>query len=101
MNWSIICQSDPLIIKVTQVVSRSDFDIYGFSYHPNPVNDILYFSSNSKIEKVVISNILGQQIDANLNSDNTTLDMSNLPSGNYFVKITIEGASKTIKVVKN
>jgi len=95
------CMSDPLIIMVTLVVNRSDFDIYGFSYHPNPTSDILHFSLNSKIENVTISNILGQQISANLNSDNTILDMSNLPSGNYFVKVTIEGVSKTIKIIKN
>jgi len=94
------CQSDPLIITVTQVVNRSDFDIYGFSYYPNPVNDILHFSANMPIQKIVISNILGQQISAKRNSDNTILDMSNLPTGNYFVKVTIEGISKTIKVVK-
>jgi len=28
------------------------------------------------------------------------LDMSDLPTGNYLVKITIEGVAKTIKVVK-
>jgi len=77
----------------TTTVNVATFDLFGFSYHPNPVNDILHFSSNSKIEKVTISNILGQQISANLNSDNTILDMSNLPSGNYFVKVTIEGVS--------
>jgi len=85
----------------TTTVNITTFDLFGFSYHPNPVNDILHFSSNSKIENVTINNILGQEINANLNSDNTTLDMSNLPSGNYFVKVTIEGVSKTIKVIKN
>jgi len=95
-----ICMSDPLIIIVTQVVNRTDFDVYGFSYYPNPVNDVLHFSSNSKIEKVVITNMIGQTINANLNSDNTILDMSDLPTGNYFVKVTIEGISKTIKVIK-
>jgi len=85
----------------TTTVNVANFDLFGFRYHPNPVNDILHFSSNSKIEKVIISNILGQQISANLNSDNTTLDMSNLPSGNYFVKVTIEGVSRTIKIIKN
>jgi len=95
------CMSDPLIITVTMVVSRSEFDIYGFSYHPNPVNDVLYFSSNSKIEKVVISNMLGQEVKTNLSSDKTSMDVSNLPSGNYFVKVTIEGVSKIIKIIKN
>jgi len=44
--------------------------------------------------------MLGQKVKANLSSDKTNLDMSNLPSGNYLVKVTIEGVSKTIKVVK-
>jgi len=62
---------------------------------------MLYFSTNTAIENVVVSNMLGQQINANVSSDKTSLDMSNLPNGNYFVKVTIEGVSKTIKVIKN
>jgi len=45
--------------------------------------------------------MLGQQISVNANSDNTNIDLSNLSAGNYFVKVTIEGVSKTIKVLKN
>jgi len=44
--------------------------------------------------------MLGQQINVSVSSDKTSLDMSNLASGNYFVKVTIEGVTKTIKVVK-
>jgi len=95
------CVSDVLEITVTQTVSLSDFDIYGFSYYPNPVNDVLHFSSNSPIEKVTISNMLGQTININTNSGNKSLDLSDLSNGNYFVKITIEGISKTIKIIKN
>jgi len=95
------CMSDPLIINVTETVNRYDFDLFGFSYYPNPVNDILTFSFNQPIENVVVSNLLGQTMDVNKNSDNKNLDMANLPTGNYLVKITIEGVSKTIKVVKN
>jgi len=94
------CQSDALIITVTQVVSRSEFDVFGFAYYPNPVNDMLHFSSNQPIENILVSNMLGQQINVSVSSDKTSLDMSNLPSGNYFVKITIEGVAKMIKVVK-
>jgi len=95
------CQSDSLVITVVEEqASRSDFDIFGFSYYPNPVTDILTFSSNQPIDKVVVSNMLGQEVKANLSSDKTSLDMSNLANGNYLVKVTIEGVSKTIKVVK-
>jgi len=68
--------------------------------YPNPVNDVLHFSSNTAIENVTISNMLGQEVKANLSSDKTSVDLSNLQSGNYLVKVTIEGVSKTIKVVK-
>jgi len=84
----------------TVTVSRSDFDVFGFSYYPNPVNDMLHFSSNTTIENVVITNMLGQQVNVSVSSDNKNLDMSNLPTGNYLVKVTIEGVAKTIKVVK-
>jgi len=94
------CQSEALAITVTQTVGVTTFDLFGFSYYPNPVNDILHLSSNQPIENVTVSNILGQQVKANLSSDKTSLDLSNLANGNYFVKITIEGVSKTIKVIK-
>jgi len=94
------CQSEALAITVQDILNLSNFDISHFSYYPNPVNDILHFSSNTTIENVSISNMLGQTMNINLSSDKTSADLSNLPSGNYFVKVTIEGVSKTIKVVK-
>jgi len=94
------CKSDSLAITVTQTASRSNFDLYNFSYYPNPTNDMLHFSSNTTIENVTVSNMLGQQINVSISSDKTNLDMSNLPTGNYFVKVTIEGVAKMIKVVK-
>jgi len=94
------CKSSVLAIKVEKEANRSNFDVFGFSYYPNPVNDILYFSSNQPIENVIVSNMLGQQINVSVSSDNKNLDLSNLQSGNYFVKVTIEGVSKAIKVVK-
>jgi len=94
------CQSDFLAITVTLTVNVSDFDIYEFRSYPNPVNDILTFSSNRPIENVVVTNMLGQQINVAVSSDKTNLDMSNLSSGNYFVKATIDGVAKMIKVVK-
>jgi len=60
----------------------------------------LHLSSNQPIENVIVSTILGQQVNVSLSSDNKNLDLSNLANGNYFVKVTIEGVSKTIKVIK-
>jgi len=89
------------ILKVDGIVSVADFHSYSFKYYPNPVNDVLYFSSNTAIENVLVTNMLGQQINVSVSSDKTNVDLSNLPTGNYLVKITIEGVAKTIKVIKN
>jgi len=91
------CKSLALAIKTTDVASRLDFGSYGFSFYPNPVNDVLHFSSNQPVEKVEVSNLLGQTIKINANPDNTSIDLS---QGNYLVKVEIEGISKIVKVVK-
>jgi len=92
--WSTFAED--CTVSVKDVFATENISVY-----PNPVNDVLHFSSNAPIEKVVVSNMLGQQIKVNLSSNKTNLDMSDLAQGNYFVKITIEGVSKTIKVIKN
>ena len=56
----------------------------------------------SNISKVVVVNLLGQQmITANINATQGQLDLSALASGTYLVKITTEdNLEKTIKVIK-
>jgi len=45
--------------------------------------------------------MLGQQINVSLSSDNKNLDLSNLSTGNYFLKVIIERVSKMYKIIKN
>lgn len=70
----------------------------GISYYPNPVEDVLYFSSND-VSSVEVYNTLGVKIlSQNVNS---SLDMSNLSSGVYLVKaFESDNNFSTIKVVK-
>jgi len=91
--WSTF--SENCTVSVKDIANPISITVY-----PNPVNDMLHFSSNQPIENVTVSNMLGQQINVSVSSDNKSLDMSNLPTGNYFVKVTIEGIAKMIKVVK-
>ncbi|WGD34792.1 T9SS type A sorting domain-containing protein [Olleya sp. YS] len=72
-----------------------------FSYYPNPVNDNLTLKAQKEINNVSVYNMLGQEVYRNApNSVNNTVDMSNLQSGAYFVKVTIENVTETIKVIK-
>jgi len=85
------------------LIGVEDFKAKEFSAYPNPVTDILNLSANKEISSVSISNILGQVIyQANVDSMNSTVDMSSYSSGTYFVKVKDEnGNFGTQKVVKN
>ncbi|NNE32872.1 MAG: T9SS type A sorting domain-containing protein [Winogradskyella sp.] len=72
-----------------------------FTYFPNPVKNILTLNAQNSIEQVTMYNMLGQEVlRATPNSLDSDLDMSNLETGTYFVKVTIANATKTIRVIK-
>ncbi len=73
-----------------------------FSYYPNPVNDNLTLNAQKEISNVSVYNMIGQEVYRNApNSVNNSVDMSNLQSGAYFVKVTVDNVTETIKVIKN
>ncbi|HEY8401832.1 MAG TPA: T9SS type A sorting domain-containing protein, partial [Cytophagaceae bacterium] len=69
--------------------------------YPNPVRDILNISYSKDISEVAVINMLGQVvISEQVSTTDAKVDMSGLPTGNYLVKVTVDGTVKTIKVVK-
>ncbi len=73
-----------------------------FTYYPNPVSSILTFDAKKNIEAISIFNILGQEVLQEFpNETLTKVNMSTLEAGAYFVKVRINGITKTIKVLKS
>ncbi|WP_313807534.1 GEVED domain-containing protein [Flavobacterium sp.] len=88
-------------LTVDATLSSSDFDVASFRAYPNPVKDVLNLSYSTEISSIEVFNMLGQKvITKELNLSQGQVDMSNLTSGNYMVKVTADGQTKTIKVVK-
>lgn len=82
-------------------LSVPGFNTANFKAYPNPVSDILNLSYDQNISDVSIFNLLGQNVvSKTINDTNGAIDMSNLPSGSYLVKVTADGQAKTIKVIK-
>lgn len=97
------CESEAteVVVVVTSEVSTGTFDNASFRAYPNPVNDFLNVSYSKEITNVVVVNMLGQIIvEKAVNTTETQIDMTSLPTGSYFVKVTVDGAVKTIKVIK-
>lgn len=72
-----------------------------FSYHPNPVSEQLSLKANSKIQQVIVYDLLGQAILKNHpNSLNPSFNLENLQSGVYFMEVTINGSTGVYKFIK-
>ncbi len=64
-----------------------------FNLYPNPANDRLYIETKVEIKEVVIYDIYGRQQELSaISGQQTVIDVTNLNSGVYFVKVvTNEG----------
>ncbi len=75
---------------------------YLFSYFPNPVNNNLTLTAQKDINNIAVYNMLGQEVLRTApNTMNTEVNMSNLQTGAYFVKVTIGNTTETVRVIKN
>ena len=83
-------------------LSTNEFDNpSAFTYYPNPVKNTLILNAQNNIENVKIFNMLGQEVmNAKPQTLNSDLNMSNLETGTYFVKVTIANVTKTVRVIK-
>lgn len=89
----IINQS--LTIIEGSALSRTDLELSKYEIYPNPANSLLTINGNKQIQKIEIYDNKGMKIKININ--NNTLDVSNLSSGIYFIKIYDENNLKTDK----
>jgi len=75
--------------------------IKGFIMYPNPVYDLLNINSQEVIKNVKVFNLLGQQVfQKEINKTTSTLDLSSLTQGVYFVNITTDKTTKSVKIQK-
>jgi hypothetical protein len=72
-----------------------------FSVYPNPVKDMLNIKSSNTVDNVTVYDLLGKVVlQENPGTISPAINMSNLASGSYLVKVTIGDSSKTVKVLK-
>lgn len=69
--------------------------------YPNPTSDRLYFDmpNNIAVEKIEIYDAIGKRV-LSSQVNNNSVDVFNLTSGIYFVKINVEGSQITKKIIK-
>lgn len=71
------------------------------SVYPNPSNGVLNITTEKEIQKVVLYNSLGQVvITRDVDANYANINISELPSGLYTVKTSINGVNTFNKIVK-
>jgi uncharacterized delta-60 repeat protein len=87
-----------------QTLSNQDFSFANyFILYPNPVSDVLNINKKGEVEisSIHIYNVMGQLMMVIPNAKETTaVDVSNLASGNYFVKINSDKGTSNTKFIK-
>lgn len=95
------CTSAPFAVTVTVTLDRNDFAMANVKVYPNPVVDKLVITYSSDITFVEVYNLLGQRVIVEQpNATTATINMSNLETATYIVKVTADGMTKDVKVVK-
>lgn len=100
-NHDYTCTSNALAITVTSALGLNQNHLLNISSNPNPVKDVLFIKCNEIIKDLSVYNSLGQLLitqKENLNEVN--FDLSNLPTGNYFVKVESNDKKQVIKITK-
>lgn len=83
------------------VVGMDNNSIEGLVFYPNPMNNLLNIQADTTIDTVTIYNVLGQVVlFQNVNTTSVQLNVSELASGSYMMKITSEGSTETHQVVR-
>ena len=96
-DFQIISKNNSAVLGINSVLLATDISI-----QPNPVKDILTInlSSNIHLKEVIIFNSIGQKI-KQVNSNLSQIDLADLSSGIYTVKIIAKEGQSFKKIIKN
>ncbi|MBO5955994.1 MAG: T9SS type A sorting domain-containing protein, partial [Bacteroidales bacterium] len=71
-----------------------------FNVYPNPVNDRLYIEAETEIKEVVVYDVYGRQQTTVNGQQTSCIDVANLNSGVYFLKVVTENGEAVQRFIK-
>ena len=103
-NDELGIESEPSEICTVTVVDDAIEEMNAsFNIYPNPVNDRIYIETESEIKEVVVYDVYGRRQNlSNLATQqlSNSIDVSNLNSGVYFVKVVTENGEAVKRFIK-
>ncbi|WP_294328870.1 T9SS type A sorting domain-containing protein [uncultured Chryseobacterium sp.] len=98
-NAPIVTNTYTTSIQGTLSTSEIKNDKNTISIYPNPVKDILYITSINKVAKVEIYDTAGRII-TSMGVKEDSINVSDLPKGNYMIKLFLKDKVSVQKFIK-
>ena len=96
---SFVFQMDDFLVQ-GNILSIEDNLFNNFNHYIT--NNNLVMSASSSLENIQLYNLLGQEVfSKSLSNTNETINIASLDTGTYIAKVSIQGTSKSFKIVKN
>ena len=81
--------------------STQKFNTLKINVYPNPTNDVINIETDEQLSNYIIYDVSGRQIQSNLFAGSNQINLQNVTTGVYFIKVTtMQGNSGTVRVVK-
>ncbi|WP_052752837.1 T9SS type A sorting domain-containing protein [Kordia zhangzhouensis] len=90
--------------EIVETLSVTEFDKNAISMYPNPAKEKVIIKSKFSIQNIMIVDMNGRELKTQLLSSSSTeyqLDINNLSTGMYFVKIETSSGTLTQKLIKH
>ncbi len=88
------------LVYSTEQLSVQENTSADFKIYPNPVSDQLFISSeNLQVENIRIYEISGKQV-LNIERSETSIDVSQLTEGIYFIEVTSQEGTSSQRFIK-
>lgn len=104
-NFPVLTNKATSTFKTVDALNNQDFEFSNyFIVYPNPVKESLNITTTKAIEiqSIAVYDILGQLVIALPNiKDVSKIDVSNLRTGSYFIKVNSNKGSSSMKFIKN
>ena len=92
---------DEFTLDAFSTLGTANNILEGFTLYPTIVKEELNFRSQNKVEAITVFNLLGQKVFSGApNTNNSSINLSNLRPGVYVVKVSAEGKIGSYKIVK-
>ena len=91
--------SKSTVKKLDGVSAVNDLPVdNGFNLFPNPTQNELWITSNCKITSASVVNLLGEKVISTIgNSEKVQMDITDLPTGIYILKINETEVRRFVK----